>query len=168
MHSCGQARGSAESRAGTRAAGHRSAHLPGSPARRTAESVPPGGGGARSPRTRSPAGPRGTGHRGRRPSERGWGCRGVRGGSGTPSPSARREAPAGSASTCYRTAFPLSINIDLPPPGACAPLSESSPTLPPWFPLLSPSAPPPPSPGKACRLPGFSRCCLSPAFSTAV
>ena len=86
MHSCGQARGSAESRAGTRAAGHRSAHLPGSPARRTAESVPPGGGGARSPRTRSPAGPRGTGHRGRRPSARGWGCRGVRGGSGTPLP----------------------------------------------------------------------------------
>lgn len=118
MHSCGQARGSAASRAGTRAAGHRSAHLPGSPARRTAEPVPPGGGGAWSPRTRSPAGPRGTGHRGGRPSARGWGCRGARGGSGTPSPSARREAPAGSASTCYRTAFPLSINIDLPPPGA--------------------------------------------------
>lgn len=60
----------------------------------------------------------GQGHRGGRPSARGWGCRGARGGSGTPSPSARREAPAGSASTCYRTAFPLSINIDLPPPGA--------------------------------------------------
>lgn len=54
------------------------------------------------------------------------------------------------------------------PSRRCALLSESSPTLPPWFPLLSPSAPPPPSPGKASRLPGFSRCCLSPAFSTAV
>lgn len=120
------------------------------------------------PEDAKPGWAEGHGHPGRRLSARGWGCRGVRGGSGTPSPSARREAPAGSASTCYRTAFPLSINIDLPPPGACAPLSESSPTLPPWFPLLSPSAPPPPSPGKACRLPGFSRCCLSPAFSTAV
>lgn len=97
----------------------------------------------------------------------GWGCRGARGGSGTPPPSARREAPAGSASTCYRTAFPLSINIDLPS-RRCAPPPSQSPTLPPWFPLLSPSAPPPPSPGKASRLPGFSRCCLSPAFSTAV
>lgn len=122
MHSCGRGRGSAASRAGTRAAGHRSAHLPGSPARRTAEPVPPGGGGARSPRTRSPAGPRGAGDPGGRPSARGWGCRGARGGSGTPSPSARREAPAGSASSCYRTAFPLSINIDLPPRGAGAAL----------------------------------------------
>lgn len=122
MHSCGRGRGSAASRAGTRAAGHRSAHLRGSPARRTAEPVPPGGGGARSPGTPSPAGPRGAGHPGGRPSARGWGCRGARGGSGTPSPSARREAPAGSASSCYRTAFPLSINIDLPPPGAGAAL----------------------------------------------
>lgn len=104
------------------------------------------------------------------------------GGSGTPSPSAGCEAPAGSASTCYRIAFPLSINIYLPPPSACALLSVRSPTLPPGFrsvsgpPLpyssrlssLAPSLPPPSVPGEACRLPGFSRCCLAPTFSTAV
>lgn len=95
---------------------------------------------------------------------------GAGGGRGTPSPSAGGEAPAGSASTCRGVAFPLSINIYLPAPGASAPLSESTPTLPPWFPLpsVSPSSPPPPSAGEAGRLPGFSRCCLAPTFSTAV
>ena len=105
------------------------------------------------PEDAEPGWAEGAGHPGRRPSARGWGCRGARGGSGTPSPSARREAPAGSASSCYRTAFPLSINIDFPLP-ALVRLSEPSPTLPPRFPLRSPSAPPPPSPGRAGRRPG--------------
>ena len=63
---------------GTRAAGDRSARLPGSRALRTGEPVPPGGGGggARRPRTRSPAG---LGPRGARAGGRLRGGRGRRG-----------------------------------------------------------------------------------------
>lgn len=126
MHSCGQARVSGVQGRHTGCRPACSAHLPGSPARRTAEPVPPGGGGAWSSSRREPGWARHGAPGAGRPSV------GRGGGAGAPgdrrNPPLRRAVGFAEVGSLLVTAPPsrFSINIDLPS-RRCAPLSSCVP-----------------------------------------